>query len=126
VDLRAFARDWTKSEEKLSHLSGRAFATLQLSTASDHGGKSAIDLLSGEGTFEVIEGEFYDLPVLSEIASAITLNKNAAEVGQAAGRFHVANRRLQVDPVAVAAPVMGICGEGKAIFVGYHDFMVVF
>ena len=73
----------------------------------------------------MIEGEFYDLPVLSEIASAITLNKNAAQVGQAAGRFHVANRRIQFDPVAVAAPVLGIRGEGKATFDGQLDFKVV-
>jgi len=98
---------------------------LQLSTASAHGGRSAIDLLSGDGEFEVIDGEFYDLPVLSEIGSAITLNKDAGKVGQAAGRFHVAHREVYFNPIAVAAPALGVRGEGKADFDGRLDFKVV-
>ncbi|HEV8377682.1 MAG TPA: AsmA-like C-terminal region-containing protein [Tepidisphaeraceae bacterium] len=125
VDLRAFARDWTHSEEKLSHLSGRAFATLQLSTASSHGGKDAFDLLTGEGTFQVMDGEFYELPILSDIASAISLNKDAGRVGQAAGRFHVAHRQIHFNRIAVAAPALGVQGEGKLSFDGQLDFKVV-
>src|SRR5207253_2426656 len=125
VDLRALARDWTKSEEKLSHLSGRAFATLRLSDATEHGGKDALDLLSGEGTFEVIDGEFYELPILSEIASAISLNKDAGKVGEAAARFHVAHREIHFNRIAVAAPVLGVQGEGRTTFDGQLDFKVV-
>jgi hypothetical protein len=125
VELSAFARDWTNSQEKLSHLNGRAYATLQLSTASPHGGKNPTDLLHGDGTFEVLDGEFYQLPIVSEIAAAITLNKDAGTVGQAAARFHFANRQIQFDHIAVAAPVLGVQGDGNANFDGQLDLRVV-
>ncbi|HEV8607372.1 MAG TPA: AsmA-like C-terminal region-containing protein [Tepidisphaeraceae bacterium] len=125
VDLRAFARDWTRNEEKLSKLSGRAFATVQLSGATSHGGHRALDLITGEGVFEILDGEFYELPILSDIASAISVSKGAAEVGQAAGRFKVEHREIEFKRIAVAAPVLGVQGAGKATFDGELDFKLV-
>jgi hypothetical protein len=125
VDLRELARDWTKSEEKLSKLSGRAFATVQLSGATSHGGHRALDLITGEGVFEILNGEFYDLPILSEIASATSSSKDAAKVGQAAGRFKVEHREIEFKRIAVAAPVLGVQGAGKATFDGQLDFKLV-
>ncbi len=125
VDLREFARDWTRSEEKLSKLSGRAFATLQFSGATSHGGHPALDLLSGGGVFEILDGEFYELPILEDVASVVGLSKDAGKVGQAAGKFSVAHRTIHFQKIAVAAPILGLQGEGKATFDGALDFKVV-
>jgi hypothetical protein len=125
VDLRAFARDWGRGEEKLSKLSGRGFAALQLAGATSHEGRKAIDLLTAEGTVEILDGELYDLPILEDIASIVALNKDAGKVGQAAGRIAIADRMIHFKRVAVAAPILGIQGDGKAGFDGKLDFSVV-
>jgi hypothetical protein len=125
ADLRSFARDWTKSEEKLSRLNGRAFVTLEIGGASGHEGKTGLDLLTASGTAEILDGEFYELPILEEIAAVVTMNKDGGKVGQAAAKLSMANRVIEFKRVAVAAPILGVHGEGKADFEGRIDFRAV-
>jgi len=125
IDMRALGKDWSSTEDAPSKASGRAYATLQLGWTNAHAGKSTLDLLTSDGTFEILDGEFYELPVLSQIAAAVPFNKDAAKVGQAAARFHIAEREIQFKPVAVSAPMLGLHGQGKMSFDGQLDFKAV-
>jgi hypothetical protein len=125
VDLREFGKDWSSSETAPSKASGRAFATLQLGWSNPHAGKKISDLFTSNGTFEILDGEFYELPVLSQIAAAVPFSKDAGKVGQAAARFHIAQREIHFKPVAVSAPMLGLRGEGKLSFDGQLDFKAV-
>jgi hypothetical protein len=125
VDLRALGQDWSRTEATPSKASGRAFANLRLGWSNAHAGKSSLDLLTSDGTFEILDGEFYELPVLSQIAAAIPFNKDAGKVGQAAARFTIANQEIQFKPLAVSAPMLGLHGQGKISFDGQLDFKAV-
>ena len=125
IDLTAFAADWTQSQEKISKLNGRGFVSMQIGWSGAHGGKTTAQLLTSEGTFEILDGEFYELPVFSAIGAAMTLNKSAGTVGQAAARFKIANREVHFKPIAVSSPMMGLRGEGKLTFDGDLDFKAV-
>ena len=127
ADMRAFVRDWTSADEVPSQVSGRAFANFQIGWTSSHAGKRAIDLLTSEGTFEVVDGDFYDLPVVSKIAALISLNlnKDAGRVGQAAAKFKIKQREMYFQPIAISSPALGLHGEGKMSFDGQLDFKAV-
>ena len=125
ADMRAFARDWTSSDEVPAQVSGRAFANLQIGWISGHAGKRATDLLTSEGTFEILDGDFYDLPVISQIVAAISLKKDAGRVGQAAAKFKIEQREIYFKPIAVSSPALGLRGEGKVNFDGQLDFRAV-
>ena len=127
ADLRAFMQDWTSSDEVPSQASGRAFANFQIGWISSHAGKRAIDLLTSDGTFEILDGNFYDLPAISKIAALISLNvnKDAGKVGQAAAKFKIKQREMYFQPIAISSPALGLHGEGKMSFDGQLDFKAV-
>jgi hypothetical protein len=82
--------------------------------------------LTGRGEFEVIQGDFWTLPVLGEIASAAGKDgrRGAASgpansigtVGEAAGTFHFDGGKVVLDNAAVSSPALGLIGSGTVGF----------
>jgi hypothetical protein len=81
--------------------------------------------LTGRGEFEVIEGDFWTLPVLGEIASAARGARRAAAstngdslgtLGEAAGTFRLERGNVVIENAAVSSTALGLIGTGTVGF----------
>ena len=126
LDLAALARDWAEAGEGPAKLSGRGSIEMRFNgSASREGDRRASETFRARGEVEVVEGDFYEFPVLREIVAAVAPSREAATVGQAAGVFEVAERKITFGKAAVSAPLLGLQGSGAATFEGELDFRVV-
>jgi hypothetical protein len=82
------------------------------------------DALRGRGEFEVIRGHFWTLPVLGRVASE-TKRGDALTLGEAAGVFRVADRRVTFENAAVNSPALGLVGSGSIGFDKSLDLQIV-
>jgi hypothetical protein len=110
---------------KPSRLSGKgnANARVQGSGADEH--HTAADNFEATGRFEVLEGDFWSLPTLDEIAKGANVASNALTVGQAAGHFHVHDQKVELTDAALSSPVLGVQGSGSVMFDGRLNLRVV-
>jgi hypothetical protein len=113
-----------KPSEKLI---GRGFlnATFAGSTLKEAQLKPGL-ALTGRGEFEVIQGDFWTLPVLGDIATAAGKDERRSTtsgptnsigtVGEAAGTFHFESGKVVLENAAVSSPALGLIGSGTAGF----------
>jgi hypothetical protein len=90
-------------------------------------GQSTHDALRGlraSGEAEIVQGEFFHLPVLREIFQSVRL-KQAATVGDGAAVFEIADGVVTLRDAGISAPVLGLQGGGKVSFEGTIDANVV-
>ena len=124
LDMAQYAQYLARGD-KPRKLSGKGYAMADLSGFGRQDGASALDSLTGKGEFEILDGEFYDLPVLSEIVKAVDARGDAGTVGQAAGVFEIGGRKIRFKKAAVSAPLLGLQGSGAIGFNGAIDFEAV-
>jgi len=123
IDLKQLA---AQAVEKPPKLSGRgalnARLTGQWTGDAAPPGRSAIDVfmdsIAGRGDFEVVDGDFFDLPLVSAVSAKIGSSRKAATIGQAAGIFRIEDRKVRFEKLAAEAPVLGIQGSGDVGFDG--------
>ena len=125
VDLKQLAAAWARENEQPPKLTGTAAFNLRFSGSASHEGKRGSELFIGDGDVEIINGDFYEFPVLADIVAAVAPSRDAATVGQAAGVFDIADRRIRFSKAAVSAPLLGLQGSGDATFDGALNFRVV-
>ena len=125
VDLKQLADAWARDDEQPSKLTGTAALNLRFSGSAAHEGKRSSELFFGEGDVEIIDGDFYDFPVLADLVAAVAPSRDAATVGQAAGVFDIADRKIRFRKAAVSAPLLGLQGSGDAAFDGALNFRVI-
>ncbi len=67
--------------------------------------------LNGAGEFEIIEGHFWSLPVIGEIASKSAKGRGLTR-GEAAGVFRLEGRKVMLENAAVSSSALGLIGSG--------------
>ena len=138
VDLAELART-IDPEDPNDKLVGRAFLNFvfdgALGTDRDEGVTPA-RALRGRGEFEVIEGHFWTLPVLGNVASEANRDGRGADggeggeggaltLGEAAGVFTVADRTVAFRNAAVNSPALGLIGSGTIGFDQSLDLQII-
>jgi hypothetical protein len=81
--------------------------------------------LRAGGEMEIIEGDFFKLPVLREIFERIRPLRQAATVGDAAAVFDIMDQKVLLRDAAVNAPALGLQGGGRIGLDGTIDAGVV-
>lgn len=125
VDLSHLARA-LRPEHPSGKLSGRGFLNMTFAGSFGHvADVSPADALHGAGEFEVIDGDFWTLPVLGKVASQANKRNNALTLGEAAGVFRIADRNVQLENAAVNSPALGLIGSGTVGFDKSLDLRIV-
>jgi hypothetical protein len=83
------------------------------------------DALIGRGEFEVIQGDLWTLPVLGQVVSQAKTKGNGLTLGEAAGVFRIAERRVHIENAAVTSPALGLIGSGTVGFDKSLDLRIV-
>jgi hypothetical protein len=131
IDLAQLGRK-LRPEKPNDKLVGRGF--LNLIFAGALAGKGEVkpqEMLRGQGEFEVLQGHFWALPVLGEVASktsAVSTTQTSAgpgTLGEAAGVFHIADGTIVLDNAAVNSPALGLAGSGTVSFNRELDLKLV-
>lgn len=129
VDLAKLARV-LEPDDPNDQLVGRGFLNFvfdgSIATDKDDGATPA-DTLRGRGEFEVIQGHFWTLPVLGQVASETKKGGDggALTLGEAAGVFRIADRKVVFENVAVNSPALGLVGSGTIGFDKSLDLRIV-
>lgn len=87
--------------------------------------KSATDLLTAQGQFEVTKGDLWNIPVMQAIASRFSIVRKALTVSQAAAYFQVQNQTVQLQDAALSSTVIGLEGSGTVDFDGNLNLDIV-
>jgi hypothetical protein len=125
IDLSQLARK-LRPERPSEKLSGRGLLNMTFAGSfSNDAEVSPADALRGAGEFEIVEGDFWTLPVLGQIASQANKRDSALKIGEAAGVFRVANRSVLLDNAAVNSPALGLIGSGTVGFDKSLDLRIV-
>jgi hypothetical protein len=116
--------DYVKTEKK-EKLVGRAFAEVDLSGESQK--DTALDSLRGRGRVEVLDGEFFELPVLGAVSKVVTGDgkRDLGTGGEAAVSFEVEGRTIRIRDGAVSSPLLGVQGDGVVTLDGALDLNLV-
>jgi hypothetical protein len=125
IDLANVAKT-LQPDKPNDKLAGRGFLnfTFEGSLGSKDEVKAA-DLLRGKGEFEVIEGHFWTLPVIGQVASEARKGKNGLTLGEAAGVFRIAGRSVVLDNAAISSPALGLIGSGMVGFDKTVDLRII-
>jgi hypothetical protein len=125
IDMAAVARTLDPADPN-QKLTGRGFLNLLFEgSLGTRDGVGPDDLLRGSGEFEVIQGHFWTLPVLGQVASEAKGRKNGLTLGEAAGVFRIADRAVHLQNGAVSSPALGLIGSGRIGFDKSLDLKIV-
>jgi len=126
VDVKALADHVAVVErKKQSHLSGRGSANARVWGTGADAGRMAIENFRASGRFEILDGDFWSVPVVDEIAGKAKAPPDALTVGRAAGVFEVHDQVVELRQAALSAPLLGVQGDGRVAFDGRLDLHVV-
>jgi hypothetical protein len=120
LDLRELAQRMAAPGHPAAPVSGRAKLNIQCAGIIPENG-SALDKFKGAGTFDIRQGDYFEVPVLRAIARDLKA-KEAAIVSDAAAQFHVADKKIRFDRAVISAPVLGVEGTGTIDFDGNMEF----
>src|SRR5690348_11018180 len=91
IDLATVARTF-QPDRPNEKANGRAFLNFTFDgSLSRKGDVEPLDVLRGRGEFEVIEGNFWTLPVIGQVAHEAKKETNGLTLGEAAGVFRIAD-----------------------------------
>jgi hypothetical protein len=125
IKVHDVAKAWALPGQQIPRLTGRATADATAFGTGRWAGKTTLDQLGGKGEIEITDGDYFQVPVLRDVISAMNLPKDAATVGEGAVRFRVHDRLIDLDRAAVSAPMVGLQGDGAISFDGRLDIRVV-
>jgi hypothetical protein len=125
VDVKALGTLFAQDGKPPKRLSGKGNLNIQVGGTGADEGRDALDNLAAAGRFEVLEGEFWNLSVVHEVASGANVKDEALTMGQAAGVFEIRDRVIDLKQAAVSSPVLGLQGSGRVGFDGRLDLRVV-
>ncbi|HZL37666.1 MAG TPA: hypothetical protein VFC78_20280 [Tepidisphaeraceae bacterium] len=124
VDLKQLGRYLADPGKPAAPLSGRGVLVMELDGTLPTGNAPAYAGLMGRGEFEILDGDFWRVPLMKSIADSVEV-KEAITVGEAAGRFHIANRVIHFDRAIASAPALGVEGAGDVTFDGRLRFQLI-
>jgi hypothetical protein len=102
-------------------LAGIAAGKLNVSGAMPPG-VSPLVAMQGDGSAQVEQGDFWDIPFLGDIAGRINPNfSQAGRVGEAAVVYTIGNGQLHLSQLAVSSPLVGVQGNGDVGLTGDNE-----
>jgi hypothetical protein len=110
IDVRALAT--MLCDEPPSRLSGRGSVDFHAWGQGKHDGRPASDFAKATGRFEIINGEFWDAPVVEDVVNRARSHFNPNATGDAAGVFEIHDRWVRLPRIAISSPMLGIQGYG--------------
>lgn len=125
IDLPSLAKVWALPGQKPPSLSGKGFADALAKGSGPHDGKTTLDLLTAQGQLEVLDGDYYVVPVVADIVSGMKLPKSTATLGEGAATFRIHDQIVELDHAAMSAPAVGLQGTGMVRFDGALDLRVI-
>ena len=114
----------TKDHEPLK-MSGKAYLRVLVSGTEGRADRTLADNIRAKGEFEILEGNFWEVPVIKDIIGGVQVAREALTAGQAAGTFEIFDQKVELTNAAVSAPVLGLQGSGSVRFDGQLDLRVV-
>jgi uncharacterized protein involved in outer membrane biogenesis len=124
ADLTAVSKTFILPEMTNAKLTGVGNLNIEFAGERPRDGSSPLDALRAAGEFEVFRGQFWTIPVLGEIAKRAGGGREMT-VGEAAGVFEVADRRILLRQAAVSSPALGVQGSGAIGFDKQLDLNIV-
>jgi hypothetical protein len=88
-------------------------------------GGDPLDSLQSAGELEIIRGELFHIPVLTELLQAVHTSDAIATVGEAAASFTIHDRTISLKDIAINSPTVGLQGSGDISFDGKIDFEAI-
>lgn len=114
VNVEQLAAAWSPTGHAPAKASGKLYLDAQFAgTGKAPDGKTALDALRAAGEFEILEGNFWQIPVIADVTKSTNPKLDPATVGQAAAMFQLADRKLELTNAAISAPVLGLQGNGR-------------
>lgn len=104
---------------------GRGFATLRLTGHKPEPGHRAVETYGGSGEAEIVDGYFWDFPVLKEILGNTKTAQEITTASQAAAVFDFRDQVANLRHAAVSAPILGLQGSGEVGFDGRLNLQVL-
>ena len=117
VDIARWKDDTEMKDKKIS---GR------FSANADIGGfMNDIGTLKGNGSFRIVDGKFWELPVFSGLANILYIpGVSKIAFGQAQGSFMIADKNVHTEDIQMSSEQMKLTGIGDVDFDGKLDFRV--
>jgi hypothetical protein len=127
VDVRALATMLCGDGAPPAHLSGWGSADFRAWGQGKHDGRPASDFVHASGRFDIINGNFWDAPVVEDVVSRTraAARADSTATGEAAGVFEIRDRWVRFKRIAVASPILGLQGDGWLGFNKQVKFNVV-
>lgn len=128
IDLAKLASQLKLPEPKHGKINGDGYANITIASApigsSTQSNATALQRLTADGEVEILQADFYPIPVLEDVVPVVRRNE-AKTVGDAAGVFNVANETITLKDFAVNSPAMGLQGSGTIGFDKSLDLQAV-
>jgi hypothetical protein len=116
---------WLDADEPDQRLRGKTSGRVRVRGEIPGEGEkaSALDTLRADGTIRVVNGYFYEVPVLREVSDWLRIPSGSV-VGEAAATFAIQDRVVQLKRGVVSAPVLAVQGKGDVNFNGKLNLVV--
>ena len=124
-DLQKLAVILSTNGQPPLKMSGKAYLKVLISGTEDRADRALADNFRAKGEFEILEGDFWEVPVIKDLVGGVKVAKEALTAGQAAGTFEIFDQKVELTNAAVSAPVLGLQGNGTVRFDGQLDLRVV-
>jgi hypothetical protein len=111
IKLDEVSKVYILPETREAKLTGVGNMNIEFAGVRPHDGGSPLETLRAKGEFEVLRGHFWTIPLLGEVARRAGGGKELT-VGEAAGMFEFADRRILLRSAAVSSPALGVQGSG--------------
>lgn len=119
LDLEKLGKQLKLHAAKHGKMNGLAYANVSIQSAPIDSATqpvaAALRRLTADGEFEVIQADFYPIPVLEDVVPVVRRGE-AKTVGDAAGIFSIANETITLKNVAVNSPALGLQSSGTIGF----------
>lgn len=111
IDLHALGESFELPPSQRDKLAGRGFANASFAGLFNTDERPFADTLEARGEFEIFGGHLWTLPVFNHVAER-TSRGTPLTMGEAAGRFVLADRVIDFKSIAVSSPALGLQGSG--------------
>ncbi len=125
VDVDALAQALFPPPKRTFDLSGKGSIDARIAGRGPGGPRAPLDTFEASGTFDVSDGNLWQVPILKGIVAHSKVAKELLTAGEAAGVFDIADRAVGLKRAAVNAPALGIEGSGTIGFDGDVDLRIV-
>lgn len=123
IDLAEAKMVWDDPQKGPKEFRGKASGRVKVWGEIPKVNSSTLDGLRAEGMLRVVDGYFYDVPVLREISDWLHIERGSV-IGEAVATFAIQDRTISLKRGVVSAPVLAAQGKGEIGFNGRLNLMI--